>query len=294
MGSYLPSFSKSPSDPSFTTTDPAKPALKPQGPNDALEFSSDSAADFLDVVFCIDTTGSMGSYIERSKKVIINMINTFSQQEEKPLFAVVAYKDHPPQDTTYITKIHPLGDAAKALSFVQSLNASGGGDTPEAVLQGLSDSVHKIKWRNIQDKDTGKTYKKLLIHVGDAPPHGKEFHANCDDHWPNGCPSKITLNALASAMNQNDVYYHFCRLNTSTDVMCEKFRKSFKHYEVIDLMVNAENLAEQKKEFAAYVAACDVKEYKDCEFEKMSSTVQNECLYEAKVTNCMFKNMKRK
>ena len=219
------------------------------------------------------------------------MINSFSQNEEKPMFGIVAYRDHPPQESSYITHIHQLSNAEEALKFVKSLNAQGGGDTPEAVLQGLHDSVTKIKWRNMTVQD--KTYKKLVIHVGDAPPHGKEYH-NGDDHWPKGCPSGIKLMGLAETMNKNVIYYHFCRLNTTTDTMCEKFKKNFNNFELIDLVVNQANIAEQKKEFESYVAACDVKEYIGKDLACMSMQEQNECLYEAKVTCAVFKNMKRK
>lgn len=288
MGSH---FNKPPSTPSeSTSTLTSKKAYGPDG--NQVEFSSESAADFLDVVFCIDTTGSMSSYIERSKKVIVNMINYFSTNDEKPLFGIVAYRDHPPQENTYITKIHPLGDAESALIFVKGLEAQGGGDTPEAVLQGLYDSVTKIKWRNIAK--TEKTYKKLVIHVADAPPHGKEFHGGIDDKWPNGCPSGITLSQLSNKMNENVIYYHFCRLNTTTDIMCEKFKKGFNNFELIDLMVDQGNIEKQKCEFDEYVTVHDKKEYSGKNFMSMKANEQNECLYEAKVTNILSKNMKKK
>ena len=300
MGSYLnksttKTSTEASTDPTVSTSkNPAAEPKKAFGPDgNKVEFSSESAADFLDVVFCIDTTGSMSSYIERSKKVIINMINYFSQNEEKPLFGIVAYRDHPPQETSYITKMHQLSNADNALAFVKALEAQGGGDTPEAVLQGLYDSVEKIKWRNINQQD--KTYKKLVIHVADAPAHGKEFHnGSVDDHWPDGCPSGIKLDKLAKCYNDKVVFYHFCRLNTTTDVMHEKFKKAFNNFELIDLMVDAENIQEQKKEFEAYKAEHHIKEYDSMAFEKMDMQMQNECLYEAKVTNVLSRNMKKK
>lgn len=262
--------------------------------NNQVEFSSDTAADFLDVVFCIDVTGSMSSYIERSKKVIINMIKSFSESEEKPMFAVVAYRDHPPQETTFVTQIHQLSDGEKALDFVKKLNAAGGGDTPEAVLQGLLDSIQKINWRNLNIPE--KTYKKLLIHVGDAPPHGKQFHgSSVDDHWPDKCPSGITLEDLTKGMNEQMIYYHFCRLNTSTDIMMELFKKSFIFFELIDMIINKENLSKMKDEFDDYK-----KEYKKSDteyggkhFEDMRYEVQQACYYEAALTKCVAKNKKK-
>ena len=271
---------------------PMKKAFGPDGTQ--VEFSSDSAADHLDVVFCIDVTGSMSSYIERSKKVITNMITYFSQSEEKPFYGVVAYRDHPPEETSFITMIEPLGDAEKALEFVKNLKAQGGGDSPEAVLQGLLESIEKINWRNIEDPV--KTYKKLLIHVADAPPHGKDFHASSlDDHWPEGCPSGITMEQLAKAMNTNGIHYHFCRLNNSTDVMQQKFEKEFKNCEIIDLVITNANLMEKKAEFDEYRAEFkkEKAEFKGMEFEEMGFADQQECYYEAKVCSKMAKGKKK-
>jgi hypothetical protein len=273
-------------------TPPIKKTFGPDG--NQVEFSSESAADHLDVVFCIDVTGSMSSYIERSKKVIANMITNFSESEDKPLFGVVAYRDHPPQDNTFITKVHQLSDAEKALAFVKELRAEGGGDSPEAVLQGLMDSIEKIQWRNLNIPD--KTYKKLIVHVADAPPHGKEFHAeNLDDTWPNGCPSGITMAQLASSMNENKIYYHFCRLNTSTDVMQEKFVKEFKYCEIIDLVITQQNMMSKKAEFDDYKVEFkkNKAEYKDKEFEEMDYGEQQECYYEAAVSKKMAYNKKK-
>lgn len=257
-----------------------------QNPESVLS-KDENSADFLDVIFCIDTTGSMGSYIERSKTVINNMIKLFSKNKEKPLFGVVAYRDHPPEDISYITMIHPLGDASSALDFVKKLNAEGGGDAAEAVLQGLFDSVNKIEWRNIEKTD--KTYRKLLIHVGDAPPHGKEFGSS-GDHWPEGCPSGITVKKLADIMNENKIFYHFCRLTHETDLMADLFKKNFNNFQLIDLIVNAQNIQHHKAEFENYKKMNSA--VKNLNLDDMPFKRQQEMLYEAEVSNCVQKNFK--
>jgi hypothetical protein len=57
----------------------------------------------------MDTTGSMSSYIEKSKdavRKIIKDINALPSSGDRSLkFGFVAYKDHPPQDPTYVTKV---------------------------------------------------------------------------------------------------------------------------------------------------------------------------------------------
>ena len=61
------------------------------------------------------------------------------------------------------------------------MKPSEGGDTPEAVADGLFDARTKLSW----ERDA---YKVLLL-VGDAPPHGKKYNSIGDDYFPDGCPS---------------------------------------------------------------------------------------------------------
>jgi hypothetical protein len=42
----------------------------------------------------------------------------------------VTYRDHPPQDSTYVTKILDFTDEKEAIQYVKKLEAYGGGDYP--------------------------------------------------------------------------------------------------------------------------------------------------------------------
>jgi len=150
----------------------------------------------IDIIFCMDTTGSMHNYIKKSIEAVKKIVNdTSNLPNKKPrsiLFGFVAYKDHPPQDKSYITKVQPLTDATNVLDFIRNLTASGGGDGPEAVLDGLFDSINKTNLR--------ENSLKYIFHIGDAPPHGREFTADKTDAWPEGCPCKLKLEDLAELM----------------------------------------------------------------------------------------------
>ena len=79
-------------------------------------------------------------------------------------FGIVSYRDHPPQDRTYVTRVYDFTGKIKDVhSEISRLRPSEGGDTPEAVADGLFDARTKLSW----DKEA---YKVLLL-VGDAPPH---------------------------------------------------------------------------------------------------------------------------
>jgi hypothetical protein len=58
------------------------------------------SSNIIDIMFCMDTTGSMGPYIENSKKAVIKIINDVKAlgkgDNRSVKFGFVAYKDHPP------------------------------------------------------------------------------------------------------------------------------------------------------------------------------------------------------
>ena len=78
---------------------------------------------------------------------------------------LVRYRDHPPQDSTYITQVEDLtDDMAKAKDSITNTKAYGGGDLPESICCGLYDCLNKLSWRDDSIK--------CAILIADAPPHG--------------------------------------------------------------------------------------------------------------------------
>ncbi len=137
----------------------------------------------MDVAFVVDTTGSMKDDI-RAVKDSLSQIVTHITSRTKDLqiqFGVVSYRDHPPQDRSYVAKVFDFSDNVKQVKkLISKLNPSEGGDTPEAVADGLFIARTKLSW----EKDS---YKVMLL-VGDAPPHGKKYNSIGDDYFPDGCP----------------------------------------------------------------------------------------------------------
>jgi hypothetical protein len=88
----------------------------------------------LDIVFCCDTTGSMSSYINESKQTIRRIIEA-SNVIKDVKFRFVAYRDHSPEDETYITKsnLENLTNTINIIQFIETLDAAGGGDGPEVL-----------------------------------------------------------------------------------------------------------------------------------------------------------------
>jgi Mg-chelatase subunit ChlD len=119
----------------------------------------------LEMVFVIDTTGSMGGLIEGAKQKIWGIINEVMQKEAQPRVRVglVAFRDH---GDSYVTKVLPLTeDLDQVYSNLMDYNAAGGGDTPEAVGSALVDGVSKAGWSRSRPG-----LAQIIFLVGDAPP----------------------------------------------------------------------------------------------------------------------------
>jgi Mg-chelatase subunit ChlD len=119
----------------------------------------------IEVVFCLDTTGSMGGLIEGAKQKIWSISNHIAGGKPTPdlKIGLVAYRD---RKDAYITKVIDLTDDLDAIhGHLRGFQAQGGGDAPESVNQALDESVNKIKW------STDKKTLRIIFLVGDAPPH---------------------------------------------------------------------------------------------------------------------------
>jgi len=119
----------------------------------------------VEVVFCLDTTGSMAGLINSARMKIWSICNQISAGKPAPKLKVgiVAYRD---RGDEYITKIVDLSEDLDSVHRqLLALKADGGGDEPEDVNKALYDSVQEISWSN--DPNT----LRMIFLVGDAPPH---------------------------------------------------------------------------------------------------------------------------
>ena len=125
--------------------------------------------DTLEMVFVLDTTGSMGGLIDGAKQRIWGIINEVMQKPTKPRVRVglVAYRDNGDE---YVTKLLPITeDLDKAYTTLMDYRAGGGGDTPENVRKALAEGVRGAGWSNSR-----KGLAQIVFLVGDAPPQNYE------------------------------------------------------------------------------------------------------------------------
>jgi Mg-chelatase subunit ChlD len=136
-----------------------KPSAPPAQPNTSEEKT-------LEMVFVLDTTGSMGGLIEGAKQRIWGVINEVMQTPAHPSVRVglVAYRD---QGDQYVTQVLPLtNDLDKVYTTLMDYSADGGGDTPEDVRRALAAGVRDAGWSK-----NSAGVAQIVFLVGDAPPH---------------------------------------------------------------------------------------------------------------------------
>ncbi|TNF99757.1 MAG: VWA domain-containing protein [Gammaproteobacteria bacterium] len=119
----------------------------------------------IDVVFVLDTTGSMSGLIQAAKEKIWSIASSMAQAEKAPeiRMGLVGYRD---KGDAYVTKVTDLStDLDSMYARLMDFKAQGGGDGPEHVNQALYDAIHKMSWNQ-----SDNVYKVVFL-VGDAPAH---------------------------------------------------------------------------------------------------------------------------
>jgi Mg-chelatase subunit ChlD len=170
---------------------PAQPPLAQGAPvSQQPPSQQQQARPKIDVVFVLDTTGSMAGLIEGAKQKIFSIASRIAQGKPTPQVRVglVAYRD---VGDAYVTKRYELTEDLDGLfTHLRKLEADGGGDTPEHVGRGLGEAVSKLSW------DPSRETMKLIFLVGDAPPAQRNDDWNFK-HWVKRAAEKhIVVNTV--------------------------------------------------------------------------------------------------
>jgi hypothetical protein len=127
----------------------------------------------LDLVFVMDTTGSMRREIADVQANLVSIIRVLSRLASTLRIGFVAYKDH---GEAYLTRAYSLDRMNQAhtdelLNFVEDLSAQGGGDDPEAVDEALKVAL-AMPWR-------ADAQGRILV-IGDAPVRPNRYRQTLD------------------------------------------------------------------------------------------------------------------
>lgn len=160
----------------------------------------------IDVVFVLDTTGSMGWVIEQAKEKIWDIVKEILKGKPTPIVRVglVAYRDI---GDVYVTKEFNLTEDIDSVhKELKSYTAGGGGDYPEHVSRALTEAVNDLNW------DKEEETLKMIFLVGDAPPHedyndGFDWRKACEDAQKKG----IIINTIGCGTGNEAVWKEIAR-----------------------------------------------------------------------------------
>lgn len=120
----------------------------------------------VDLMFVVDTTGSMGDELSFLQTELSDIINAVPQQQSDIKIGLVFYRDY---GDNYIVRAHGFSDDINSVQLnLNQEQANGGGDYPEAMDQALQAAI-AADWRTDS--------RKVLFLIADAPPHSDRMRA---------------------------------------------------------------------------------------------------------------------
>ena len=161
-----------------------------------------------DVLFIVDATGSMASYIQAAKEETQNISEDLRQTypEMNFKYGYIFYRD-PIDSKGDVHETIDLTDNVNSLpNQISKISAYGGGDEPEDWVGAYKIANEKISWRN---------GVRIIIHLADDGAHGNLFTSY--DKYPE--EEKKLINELEKCIEKKiDIFGY---------VIAENSRKSF-------------------------------------------------------------------
>ena len=168
----------------------------------------------VDMVFCIDATGSMEDFsggqdriINMVKQNAVNFYSDFTDLMNRKgkhvrqlRVRIVAFRDYlaDGEHAMLVTDFFLLPQQAKEFeACINSIHADGGGDIPEDGLEALAYAI-RSKWTS-----EGTKKRQVIVVWTDAATHNLGF-GNGSSYYPKGMPANLSeLNDWWDGMNAN-------------------------------------------------------------------------------------------
>lgn len=177
----------------------------------------------LDLLFIMDITNSMDTYLDQVKTHLLNIIKEIRDKcAGVNIFSgFIGYKDFSDIEfgEQYIN-LELTEDYESIEQNIRYLQAEGGGDIPEDLCGALELAKNKI-WK-------GKS--RFAILVTDSPCHGKQYYDNQEenyDNFPEGDPNNRSIEDFIKYFAQNEISLFCLKINPATDKMFNIFKEIY-------------------------------------------------------------------
>ncbi len=179
-------------------------------------------AEKIDLAFLLDITACMEQQIE---KLITNLEEIIIKLQDKFIdfsfrLGFVGYRDYKNNDG--FEEVEPLNicdfleDANTFKFLLENIEIRDGEDQCENVFGGLDSIANKLEWKNPT---------RILIHIADAPCHGRRFYEKANDSYTDGDPTGLKIDEIVRVLIEKQIDYHFFQINSSTQKMIQEFNK---------------------------------------------------------------------
>lgn len=151
----------------------------------------------VDIVMCIDATGSMYRFLDNVKSRALSIHQQFTEAMEEKAgevaqlrVKVIAFRDYGCDSEPMVeSKFFVLPEENDAFqSFVNSIEAKGGGDGPENALEALALAL-KSDWV-VPDGQGNQKARHVVFMFSDAPALPLDARAGCAS-YPAGMPKDL-------------------------------------------------------------------------------------------------------
>ena len=183
-----------------------------------------------DVLFIVDATGSMASYIQAAKEETQNISEDLRQAYPEMMFkyGYIFYRD-PIDSESDIHETIDLTDNVNSLpGQISKIHSYGGGDEPEDWVGAYKIANEKISWRN---------GVRIIIHLADAGAHGNLF--TIFDNYPE--EENKLINELEKCIQKKIDIFGYVILEGSRKSFeeCSKiYRNKGGSYEILNFFQN--------------------------------------------------------
>ncbi|XP_062514104.1 uncharacterized protein LOC134189751 isoform X2 [Corticium candelabrum] len=242
----IPLAQSAPPPPPIISTTIYEPA---DYPDEQICFAKKEGIGQVDIAIVCDTTASMAHEIKTAQKLIQDLIDSINNESlcSDLRIAVVAFRDHPPRYTAYVTKVWSftsnIASVREAVNSLEALGKNRRADLPEAVTDAVKEVID-LNWDETQRPHA----VRMAVLIGDAPPHGMSG-LTYRDNFPNGCPCGHDWLMLADQcrLKKINIYTVLCRNDSfaaqafsgiaqSSGGKCTKIQHNSDNAEIINLI----------------------------------------------------------